>query len=128
MALPPKFSADRKFALTIARSLQQSLWFHEVDFDLWPLKDSTDRVYVFEGEGADALTILDEIPTGVITRLTKCYSSWCGTFDKEGMPYECYAWSCPNRSKNQVLRHPSLASTSSFGSEIVRAPFPAHHD
>ena len=41
--------------------------------------------------GSDAPPEREELPTGVITMLTDCYSPGCG----DGTP--CYAYSCPRR-------------------------------
>ena len=125
-ALPPIPSCDRKFALTIARSLLQSLWFHEVDWDNTPLRDSpaSTGLYCFTGdEQADQTTVLDseddmEIPTGVLTSVTPCMSPYCGKMDEEGLSSTCYSYSCPNRAKNQLVRHGSLLSVQS-GQETV---------
>ena len=56
--------------------------------------DGVEDVYMFlddqEG-GSDATREREELPTGVITMLTRCYSPSCG----EGT--SCYAFSCPRK-------------------------------
>ena len=41
----------------------------------------------------------EELPTGVITMLTKCYASSCG----DGAP--CYSYSCPRRVRPLLPSH-----------------------
>lgn len=41
--------------------------------------------------GSDARIEMEELPTGVVTYLTKCYTPCC----VDGHP--CYAYSCPRR-------------------------------
>ncbi|KIR59038.1 hypothetical protein I314_05022 [Cryptococcus bacillisporus CA1873] len=87
---------DRRFALLLAQSLQNQLWFVEVDWDIKPLRDSSDDVFRFMGEmegiasGADALTT--ELPKGLMTMATRCYSPSC-TGDKR-----CYSPRCPYKT------------------------------
>ncbi|WVN89138.1 uncharacterized protein L203_104354 [Cryptococcus depauperatus CBS 7841] len=89
-------SSDRRFALLLAQSLQNQLWFVEVDWDIKPLRDSSDDVFRFMGEmegmgsGGDALT--SELPMGLMTMATKCYSPSC-TGDSR-----CYAPRCPYKT------------------------------
>ncbi|EIW72389.1 hypothetical protein TREMEDRAFT_10950, partial [Tremella mesenterica DSM 1558] len=91
---------DRRFALIVAHSLQNQLWFVEVDWDIKPLYDSSEDVYRFMGEldgmgGGDVLT--DELPKGVMTMATRCYSPSC-TGDSR-----CYAPRCPYRTPNTTF-------------------------
>lgn len=46
---------------------------------------------------------VEELPTGVLTALTHCYSSLCGFLTSEGLLYECYSSSCPSRVKVSFL-------------------------
>ncbi|WWC58812.1 uncharacterized protein I303_101356 [Kwoniella dejecticola CBS 10117] len=94
--LPPHTRSsgnDRRFAHATALSLQNQLWFVEVDWDIKPLRDSSDDVFRFMGEmegmgsGGDALTT--ELPKGLMSMATRCYSPSC-TGDKG-----CYAPRCP---------------------------------
>ena len=58
------------------------------------LQDGVEDVYMFldDIEGAsDSRFEQEELPTGVITLLTKCYSSSC---DDEN---PCYSFACPRR-------------------------------
>jgi hypothetical protein len=132
----------RKLALSIARTLQQNLWFHEVDFDHHVLKDDdfgsggiNHQVYTFlfaddavgttgeygrgvssngdESRGGSRGEGNEEIPTGVITSLTRCESLVCTKENAEGgLVYDeldpsvvvgvrggCYSFDCPNRPK-----------------------------
>lgn len=93
---------DRRIALQVARSLQNQLFFYEVEWGGRSLTDSVEDVYMFldddvaEGEAGPSNAGLDgftELPTGVITLLTKCYSPSCN----EGGP--CYAYGCPKRGQ-----------------------------
>ncbi|WVF70262.1 hypothetical protein IAT40_005051 [Kwoniella sp. CBS 6097] len=97
--LPPhtrENNADRRFAHSFALSLQNQLWFVEVDWDIKPLRDSSDDVFRFMGEmegmgsGGDALTT--ELPKGLMTMATRCYSPSC-TDDNR-----CYSPRCPYKT------------------------------
>ncbi|KAI5480823.1 Rho guanyl-nucleotide exchange factor [Pseudohyphozyma bogoriensis] len=113
-------SADRRYALQIARTLQQNLWFHEVDWSDVPLKDSAgSQAYLFDN--AFDSNDFAEIPTGVLTTFTACYSPYCGKLTETGDVMACYSYSCPNAVKNQLHRAPSLLSTSS-AIETVEEP------
>jgi hypothetical protein len=86
---------DRRYALVSAHSLQNQLWFVEVDWDIKPLRDSAEDVYRFMGEmegmgSGDALT--GELPKGVLTMATRCYSPSC-TEDRK-----CYSSRCPYKT------------------------------
>lgn len=85
---------DRRAALQVARSLQSQLFFYEVEWGGKLLQDGVEDVYMFlddqEG-GSDARMEQEELPTAVITMLTKCYSVTC---DDEN---PCYLYSCPRK-------------------------------
>ncbi|KDR80795.1 hypothetical protein GALMADRAFT_60733 [Galerina marginata CBS 339.88] len=85
---------DRRVALQVARSLQSQLFFYEVEWGGSVLQDGVEDVYMFlddqEG-GSDAVPEREELPTGVITMLTRCYAPSCG----EGIP--CYSYTCPRK-------------------------------
>ncbi|KAF7971187.1 hypothetical protein HWV62_21862 [Athelia sp. TMB] len=90
-------TSDRRAALQVARSLQSQLFFYEVEWGGRVLQDGVEDVYMFlddqeGGSGADFHPEREELPTGVITMLTKCYSPSCG----EGGP--CYSYSCPRKT------------------------------
>ncbi|GAA5949958.1 hypothetical protein JCM3765_007750 [Sporobolomyces pararoseus] len=149
----------RKLALSVARTLQQSLWFHEVDFDDHLLKDSGDengigsnQVYTFLfvegggglGQGAsdgrtnerERETGGEEIPTGVVTSLTRCESLVCTKENAEGgivldpvdgsvhgIKGGCYSFDCPNRSSSSSGSElHRVGSTISSNSGLIEAP------
>jgi hypothetical protein len=78
----------------VARSLQNQLFFYEVEWGGRALQDGVEDVYMFlddQESGSDAIPEREELPTGVITMLTRCYSPSCG----EGVV--CYSYSCPRK-------------------------------
>ena len=85
---------DRRAAIEVSRSLQSQLFFYEVEWGGRALTDGVEDVYMFlddqEG-GSDARIEMEELPTGVVTYMTKCYTPCC----VDGHP--CYAYSCPRR-------------------------------
>lgn len=100
---------DRCAALNVARSLQSQLFFYEVEWNSRTLQDGVEDVYMFldDQEGDDSPIERGELPTGIVTYLTRCYSPDCGGAS-------CYSYSCPrkviaphnyvwNRSYNAVL-------------------------
>lgn len=91
---------DRRVALGVARSLQSQLFFYEVEWGGKQLQDGVEDVYMFldDSEGMSGDTPeREELPTGVITMLTKCYSPLC----QEGV--KCYAYGCPRRASVGIL-------------------------
>ncbi|GAA6024340.1 hypothetical protein JCM11491_000383 [Sporobolomyces phaffii] len=174
-SLPPTITAPqppdprRKLALSIARTLQQSLWFHEVDFDHHSLVQDRDRddldsrsspstgatgggvggravnqVYTFSffenevgsggGGGRDERSREnEELPTGIVTELTRCESLVCTRENAQGGvvldPVDgttvrgvrggCYSFDCPNRPKSGLHR---VGSTLSNYSATMEAP------
>jgi hypothetical protein len=54
---------DRRFAATVAHSLQKQLLFVEVDWDDKPLSDSVEDVYQFMNEIEGLLGSTYEFPT-----------------------------------------------------------------
>ncbi|KAG9313170.1 hypothetical protein JVU11DRAFT_6624 [Chiua virens] len=92
-------TADRRAALQVARSLQSQLFFYEVEWGDKPLQDGVEDVYMFlddlEG-GSESQREREELPTAVITMLTKCYTSTCSEEDP------CYSWVCPRRRATMV--------------------------
>ncbi|KAK0436935.1 CNH domain-containing protein [Armillaria borealis] len=90
---------DRRAALQVARSLQSQLFFYEVEWGGRVLQDGVEDVYMFldDQEGtSDFAPMREELPTGVVTMLTKCYVSTC--VDES----PCYSYSCPRRG-NSIL-------------------------
>ncbi|KAK6978137.1 CNH domain-containing protein [Favolaschia claudopus] len=96
-------TSDRRAALQVARSLQSQLFFYEVEWGGRVLQDGVEDVYMFlddqEG-GTDAAPEREELPTGVVTMLTKCYSPSCG----DEVP--CYSYGCPRRGNSFVAATP----------------------
>ncbi|KAF8677361.1 hypothetical protein RHS04_05906 [Rhizoctonia solani] len=85
---------DRRTALQVARSLQNQLFFYEVEWGGQALNDGVEDVYMFlddQGGASDQRFEREELPTGVITLLTSCYSPSCSL----GLPGKCYAYGCP---------------------------------
>lgn len=85
---------DQRAAIEVARSLQSQLFFYEVEWGGGALNDGTDDVYMFldDQEGSSDPSIqMEELPTGVVTCLTNCYTPSC--VDE----HPCYAYSCPRR-------------------------------
>ncbi|KAH9479303.1 Rho1 guanine nucleotide exchange factor 1 [Psilocybe cubensis] len=92
------YTPDRKAALLVARSLQTMLFFYEVEWGAQVLQDGVEDVYMFMDDqegGSDAPIERAELPTGVNTILTKCYSASC---DGAG----CYAYGCPRKGMKQL--------------------------
>ena len=83
---------DRRAALHVARSLQSQLFFYEIEWGGRVLQDNVEDVFMFldDQEGtSEAAMEREELPTGVITMLTRCYTPMCG----EGGV--CYSYGCP---------------------------------
>ena len=97
----PDIARDHKrTALQIARSLQNQLFFYEVEWGDRQLSGGVEDVFMFldepndgNGVGLGGITERDELPTGVITSLTRCYTVDC--VDNKG---PCYSYSCPKRN------------------------------
>ncbi|EIN06223.1 Dbl domain-containing protein [Punctularia strigosozonata HHB-11173 SS5] len=97
-------TSDRRAALLIARSLQSQLFFYEVEWGGRVLQDGVEDVYMFlddaageEREGREHVPMeREELPTGVVTLLTPCYSALCRRNTEDGEP--CYAFGCPRRT------------------------------
>lgn len=93
-------TTDRRAALQVARSLQQQLFFYEVEWGQKLLQDGVEDVYMFlddlEGN-SEAQREREELPTAVITSLTRCYASGCS----EDEP--CYSFACPRRQAGRIV-------------------------
>ena len=64
----------------------------DVDWGKRELQDGVEDVYTFFGEaGSDSIVEGAELPTGMITMLTRCYSASCS----EGIAY--YSRTCPRK-------------------------------
>ncbi|TRM58728.1 CNH domain-containing protein [Schizophyllum amplum] len=85
---------DRRAALKVARSLQSQLFFYEVEWGSRILQDGVEDVYMFmdDLDGASEGREREELPTGLVTMLARCYTPGCG--ETEG---PCYAYSCPRK-------------------------------
>ena len=83
---------DRRAALHVARSLQSQLFFYEVEWNSRTLQDGVEDVYMFmdDQEGDDVPLERGELPTGIATYLTRCYSPDCGGAG-------CYSHTCPRK-------------------------------
>ena len=93
----------------MAQSLLDQLWFVEVDWDNKPLRDSSQDVFRFmsemEGMGAGE-GLITELPTGLMTLATRCYSPSCKGDNR------CYSPRCPFRtSPDTFLSKEESAST-----------------
>ncbi|KAJ4500998.1 CNH domain-containing protein [Lentinula lateritia] len=114
-------TSDRRAALQVARSLHSQLFFYEVEWGGRVLQDGVEDVYMFlddleGGAGSSSAqpsspSELTELPTGIITALTKCYSPDC----MEGMT--CYSPRCPR--KGDSILGPSTNSLSRGGGSLV---------
>lgn len=65
------------------------------------LQDTVEDVYNFMGDqegGSDAIMEQTELPTGVVTMLTRCYAPSCG----DGSP--CYAYACPRKVRSNTIQ------------------------
>ncbi|KAF9038574.1 CNH domain-containing protein [Panaeolus papilionaceus] len=89
---------DRRLALLAARSLQMQLFFYEVEWGSRVLHDGVEDVYMFldDPEGSSEVPIeRAELPSGILTALTKCYSAGC---DEGSL---CYSYTCPRRVQEE---------------------------
>lgn len=89
---------DRRVALQVARSLQRQLFFYEVEWGSRTLQDGVEDVYMFLDEMEGGTVERAELPSGVATMLTRCYSIMC-----EGTE-PCYSYSCPLRVSRLILK------------------------
>jgi hypothetical protein len=79
---------------------------NEVEWDDRGLSDGVEDVYSFSDDQHDSAAGVsssvprgvyderEELPNGIVTTLTKCFTSTCAENDQP-----CYAWSCPRRVK-----------------------------
>ncbi|TFK39736.1 CNH domain-containing protein [Crucibulum laeve] len=113
---------DRRAALQVARSLQSQLFFYEVEWGSRELQDGVEDVYMFldDEEGASSAPEREELPTGVVTVLTSCYSPMCD----EGIP--CYSSRCPRKGYDSTLLPQVTTTSTSSGREEWVQTVPAH--
>lgn len=86
------------------------------------LSDGVEDVFMFldDSEGMSGeVPEREELPTGVITLLTKCYAPSC----VEGEP--CYAYGCPRRASVSSLRSLSIPSLTWRQSHVVPQELPS---
>ncbi|KAF8645045.1 hypothetical protein AX16_008106 [Volvariella volvacea WC 439] len=98
-------TAERSIALQVARSLQSQLFFYEVEWGGQVLQDGVEDVYMFPDDSdvpSDMPLEKEELPTGVIVSLSKCYASGC----MEGVA--CYAYGCPRKGDTLVQQASAL--------------------
>ncbi|CCA67894.1 related to ROM2-GDP/GTP exchange factor for Rho1p [Serendipita indica DSM 11827] len=114
---------DRRAALQVARSLQSQLFFYEVEWGGRLLQDGLEDVYMFldDNPGSEGATEQyrmerEELPTGVITLLTKCYAPSC----QDGSP--CYSYSCPRRESAFTLES-QLGGTTAAPEPVIDTPW-----
>ncbi|EEB94538.1 hypothetical protein MPER_06632, partial [Moniliophthora perniciosa FA553] len=92
-------TTDRRAALQVARSLQSQLFFYEVEWGGEVLQDGVEDVYMFlddiDGPSEGGVEKA-ELPTGVVTVLTKCYTPDCA----DG--HVCYSPRCPRRGDTVI--------------------------
>jgi hypothetical protein len=122
--LPSIYAADRRHALHVGRTLQENLFFFEVNYSGRILQDNLDDVYIFgeeegvgvrrplsevqsssvgQGTAVGLSSMIDtELPTGVLPDFSRCYSPSCSW----GAPGSCYAYGCPNSPETKVMRVP----------------------
>ncbi|BGP36192.1 Rho guanine nucleotide exchange factor [Rhodotorula kratochvilovae] len=123
-AFPPSHRTDRPLALSVARALHAQLWVHEADWGAAPLRDDDSQAFVLARDGGEGLQGV-EIPTGVVTSLTRCYSPFCDKLTEEGARGGCYAYSCPNRRAGLHRVASTLSSPTPSPSPSAPAPAPA---
>lgn len=122
---------NRQIALCIAKSLKKELFFHEVDWGSSELQDGVDEVYMFledsmgehvqtandfdvelsrasfggnklhKGQMTRANDLVD-LPTGVFTPLTSCYSPLCGS-PNASPNTPCYSYGCPRSQQSKQV-------------------------
>ena len=104
-ALPDPYKS-RRTALHIARSLHNQLFFFETRDNTRVLDDNLDQVYCFVDDddmdldrdrGHYHSREWEELPTGVYTEVTSCYSPLCARLTSQGIGGGgCLSPSCPN--------------------------------
>jgi hypothetical protein len=88
-------------AVLVGRALDQQKFFHDVNYE-HRLRDSVHELYQFRQNiitkrTAESVENEDELPNGVFTLLTNCYSPTC----TEKM--SCYSPLCPRRSAQEIV-------------------------
>ncbi|GAA6017736.1 hypothetical protein JCM8202_000399 [Rhodotorula sphaerocarpa] len=82
----------RSVALDVAKSLQDALFLHDLDWAGTRIGPTTsaDVLYAFSTDELD-------LPTGVVTQATRCFSPLCEALSAAGYRDPCYSFSCPRR-------------------------------
>ncbi|KAG2229535.1 hypothetical protein INT48_006926, partial [Thamnidium elegans] len=94
-------TTDRNLAILIGRALDHQKFFHDVNYEN-RLRDSINELYQFKDNteklSTDSVSLnqTKELPNGVFTLLTDCYSATC-TRDST-----CYSVLCPRRLTQQT--------------------------
>jgi len=118
----PDMHKNRRIALHIAKSLHSQLFFFEVRDNTKMMDDGLDQVYTFIEEeeqftgtawsfspGSRKVDDWEELPTGVFTEVTSCYSPLCARLSTYGSGGGgCFSPSCPNNLKavsNLICTH-----------------------
>ncbi|CAG8595733.1 17524_t:CDS:10 [Cetraspora pellucida] len=120
-------TTDRNLALLLGRALDAQKFFHDVTYD-HRLRDSQNELYQFR-KMPSILSSSDnygfkkndnddseetDLPTGVFTLLTDCYSPTC---TRDNL---CYSIACPRRLEQHARKHmrpnPDLSRSTSRGS------------
>jgi hypothetical protein len=99
---------DRVVALSVGRALESQRFFHDVNYENRLIDDITE-IYqlnelffhdpsvtsaVLSNYEDDSTTLLNpQLPTGVYTELTRCYSATCN------YRRPCYSYTCPKRER-----------------------------
>ncbi|KAI7886615.1 hypothetical protein K492DRAFT_203143 [Lichtheimia hyalospora FSU 10163] len=106
---------DRNLALLVGRALDAQNFLHDVNYE-HRLRDSPDELYRFreeigipmglEGNEGDHKRDMDDynVPTGVFTVLTDCYSPTCS---RDRL---CYSATCPRKASKGLRRTQSQSS------------------
>lgn len=82
----------RSVALDVAKSLQDALFLHDLDWAGTRIGPTTsaDVLYAFSTDELD-------LPTGVVTQATRCFSPLREALSAAGYRDPCYSFSCPRR-------------------------------
>ncbi|SGZ29448.1 BQ5605_C056g12663 [Microbotryum silenes-dioicae] len=101
---------DRKLALSIARSLHESLWFHEVDWSDAPIRDAPAPTLNEANSTNHRLYQFDD------DERSEVHVSKDETQDEDETPkgYRCYAYDCSNRAKRGTALQRQTSSISTL--------------
>lgn len=90
---PGRIDVTNRLVVDVARSLQDALFLHDLDWKGVPIRPDTDPsvLYAFSPSS-------EELPAGILTAAGDCYSPLCRLLTSQGYPSGCYAFDCPRRS------------------------------